>query len=287
MVKQMTVAEYLAQEKEKLEPITETPRLEAELLLANALGMKRSSLLARLQEPLETAQADVLLARRLNHEPLAYIFGEWEFFGLSFYVQAPLLVPRPETEHLVETALKFLNERKNNSKPPLVIADLCCGTGCVAVAVGFHAPGNEIYAVDIHADAVATTNRNADRHNVSLQCVQGDLFAPLDPLCRAFDIILSNPPYVPENEWNELSPVITKHEDPKALLAGKDGLDIIRRIIPEAHKRLKSGGMLALELGEEQFDAVALLMKANGFEQVTATLDLAGTKRVISGNLPC
>lgn len=283
MVKQMTVAAYLAQAKEQLKPITETPRLEAELLLSHALGVTRSSLLARLQEPVETTQAEPLLARRLNHEPLAYIFGEWEFFGLPFYVEAPLLVPRPETEHLVDVALKFLKERENVSQSPLMVADLCCGTGCIAVSIGYHAPGNEVYAVDILADAVTTTNRNADRHKVSLQCLQGDLFTPLDPLCGSFDLILSNPPYVPEEEWDELSPVITKHEDPKALLAGKDGLDIIRRIIPEARERLTPDGMLAMELGEDQFDTAVSLMETNGFAQVMATRDLSGIKRIISG----
>jgi release factor glutamine methyltransferase len=280
-----TLADCIAQLTAQLKPITETPRLEAELLLAHALGLSRASLLARLRETVAVSQVMPLLARRLNHEPLAYIFGEWEFFGLPFFVQAPLLVPRPETEHLVEVALDFLKERKRNFSPPFTVADLCCGTGCVAVAVGYHAPGTCIYAGDIRADAVETTTRNAARNNVSVQCAQGDLFAPLDPLCRSFDLILSNPPYVPEDEWSELSPVITKHEDPGALLAGKDGLDLVRRIIPAARERLKPGGMLALEIGDGQFQSVAALMQDHGFEQVMATPDLAGIERIISGVL--
>lgn len=283
MDRQLTVAAYLAQTTEKLKPVTETPRLEAELLLAHALGIKRSSLLAQLQESVKISQADKLLARRLEHEPLAYIFGEWEFFGMPFHVQAPLLVPRPETEHVVEVALQFLKERIRKSTASLTIADLCCGTGCIAVALGYHAPNNRLYAVDIRSDAVATTKRNADRHNVTLHCIQGDLFAPLDTFCRSFDLILSNPPYVPKNEWPELSPVITQHEDPKALLAGTDGLDIVRRIIPAARERLKPGGMLALEIGDGQVESVTALMKNCGFEHVVATPDLAGIDRVISG----
>lgn len=278
-----TLADCIAQLTTQLKPITETPRLEAELLLAHALGLSRASLLARLRETVEVAQVMPLLARRLNHEPLAYIFGEWEFFGLPFFVQAPLLVPRPETEHLVEVALRFLSNRKHSCGPPLSIADLCCGTGCVSVAVACHVPNACIYAGDICADAVEATIRNAARNNVSVQCVQGDLFAPLDSLCRSFDLILSNPPYVPEDEWRELSPVITKHEDPGALLAGKDGLDVVRRIIPVACERLKPGGMLAMEIGDGQFQTVAALMQDHGYEQVMATPDLAGIERIISG----
>ncbi len=280
-----TIADCIAQLDVQLKPITETPRLEAELLLAHALGMSRGFLLAKLRETAEVSQVMPLLARRLNHEPLAYIFGEWEFFGLPFYVQAPLLVPRPETEHLVEVALQFVAERRTIAPHSLHIADLCCGTGCVAVAVGYHVSGNRICATDIRDDAIATTTRNAARNNVSVQCVQGDLFAPIDPLCRSFDLILSNPPYVPEEEWRELSPVITKHEDPGALLAGKDGLDVVRRIIPAACERLKPGGMLAMEIGDGQFQTVAALMQDHGFEQVKATPDLASIERIVSGVL--
>ena len=279
MEKCQPIVDCIVRMTDLLMPITDTPRLEAELLLAHALGLSRASLLARLRDSADVSCVEPLLARRLNHEPLAYIFGEWEFFGLPFYVQTPLLVPRPETEHLVEVALKFLA----SCKTVCSIADLCCGTGCVAVAIGHHAAGHCVYACDIRADAVAMTQRNASRHKVPLQCVQGNLFEPLVMLCDCFDVIVSNPPYVPDREWRDLSPVITKHEDPKALLAGQDGLDLIRRIIPDARFRLHKGGLLALEVGEEQHPVVAGLLRENGFDPIETLKDLAGIDRIISG----
>lgn len=281
MGKCLTIADCIARMSDSLAPITDTPRLEAELLLAHALGLSRALLLARLRDPVDEACVEPLLARRLDHEPLAYIFGEWEFFGMPFFVEPPLLVPRPETEHLVEVALKFLATFETAG----TIADLCCGTGCVAVALGHHAAKHSVYACDIRADAVAMTQCNATRHNVSLKCVQGNLFEPLDSLCDRFDVVVSNPPYVPNAEWHDLSPVITKHEDPGALLSGTDGLDLIRRIIPEARLRLRKGGLLALEVGNGQCPVVADVLRENGFASVGIVKDLAGIERIISGIL--
>ncbi len=276
-----TIADCIAKTSAQLASVTDTPRLEAELLLAHALGMSRAGLLARLRETVDAAPLAPLLARRLDHEPLAYIFGEWEFYGLPFWVQPPLLTPRPETEHLVETVLGHLAAQPPDA--PCAVADLCCGTGCVAVAIAHHAPQATLYACDIRADAVETTRRNAQRHNTPVHAAQGDLFAALDTLCSRFDVVASNPPYVPAAEWDGLSPVITKHEDPGALLAGADGLDLVRRIIPGAYARLRDGGMLALELGEDQFHRTATIMDACGFENIQATKDLAGIDRIISG----
>ncbi len=281
MNQRLTIAHWIAQACEQLAPITETPRLEAELLLARALDVPRASLLARLHETADLAAATPLLARRLNHEPLAHIFGEWEFFGLSMLVQAPLLTPRPETEHLVEAVLAHLTAQTTTDRP--CVADVCCGTGCVATAIAWHAPHADVYACDIRADAVDITRRNAERHHVRVTCVQGDLFAPLDARCNRFDVVAANPPYVPEHEWASLSPVITKHEDPQALLAGADGLDILRRIIRDARTRLKPGGMLALEVGEDQYESVAALMHDNDFESVRAIKDLARINRIAVG----
>ncbi|HDP33760.1 MAG TPA: peptide chain release factor N(5)-glutamine methyltransferase, partial [Candidatus Hydrogenedentes bacterium] len=277
MEKHDTVADCIARMSARLAPITDTPRLEAEMLLAHALGVSRASLLARLREPVDARAAARLLARRLDHEPLAYIFGEWEFFGLSFLVPPPLLTPRPETEHLVEAALKYLAVGRAASPDCPRVADLCCGVGCVAVSIGKHRADASLCACDVRADAVETTLRNAARHRVRIHCVQGDLFAPLDNVCDCFDVVVSNPPYVPAGEWQDLAPVITKHEDPGALLAGKDGLEVIRRIIPAAFSRLRIGGMLAMELGDGQFPAAAALMRKQGFAQVAAVRDLSGT----------
>jgi len=272
-----TVAEVLSQGAALLAPISETPRLDAELLLARAMNLSRASLLARLREASSGLDAyEALLARRLNYEPLAYIFGVWEFFGCSVLVAPPLLTPRPETEHLVERALKFLD----GLQIPAVIVDACCGTGCVGVAIGCNAPGHALYFTDIRRDAVALACRNAARHGVPARGVQGNL---LSMFGAPVDLITANPPYVAEDEWPGLSPVITRHEDPGALLAGKDGLDCIRRLVPEAMRCLRPGGMLALEVGEIQFASVAALFEAHGFGVITCDLDLAGMERIISG----
>lgn len=271
-----TVADILSEGAGRLAAVTETPRLDAEMLLAHAMGLSRASLLARLREPADTSGFEVLLARRLNYEPLAYIFGEWEFFGLPMYVVPPLLTPRPETEHLVECALDFLFGQSS----PCVAVDVCCGTGCVGVAIARNAPGHRLYAVDLRRDAVETTRRNAARHGVFLEMVQGDLVSAFSP---QVDIIVANPPYVSEDEWRELSPVITRHEDPGALLAGKDGLDCIRQLVPGAARCLRPGGMLVLEIGDTQSAVVAELLAAHGFYAVECRRDLAGIQRVISG----
>lgn len=272
----LTVAAILSQSEQRLTAVTETPRLEAEMLLAHAMKISRAFLLARLREPFDAPDFEALMSRRLAHEPLAYIFGEWEFFGLSMLVSPPLLTPRPETEHLVERALAFLSEQPG----PCTVIDTCCGTGCVAVSIARSAQGHRVYASDIRLDAVEMAQQNAARHKVNVCCVQADL---LSPFAGPVDMITANPPYVPEREWADLSPVITRHEDPGALLAGADGLDVIRRLVPEAAGCLRPGGMLALEIGESQYAAVEALFLAHGFDSVQCDQDLAGIKRIISG----
>lgn len=272
----VTIADILSKSTDRLASVTETPRLEAEMLLAHAMKIPRAFLLARLRESFNAPGFEELLERRMACEPLAYIFGEWEFFGLSMLVTPPLLTPRPETEHLVERILAFLAEQE----APCVVVDVCCGTGCVAAAVAHTAPRHHVYAVDIRRDAVETTRRNTARHHGNVQCVQGDL---LSPFTGPVDVVAANPPYVAESEWPGLSPVITRYEDPGALLAGVDGLDVIRRLVPDAVRCLRPGGMLALEIGETQYDAAAALFRAHGFEPVTWDRDLAGIKRIISG----
>ncbi len=271
-----TVAQLLSSITEKLAPITETPRLEAELLLAHASGLSRASLLARLKESVPTNKLETLLARRLNCEPLAYIFGEWEFFGMSMRVVPPLLVPRPETEHLVSAVLDYLSL----CSAPYRVIDVCCGTGCVGIAIARHFPDTSLYAVDRRQDALEISRENAQRYSISLQAICGDL---LSPFTAPVDVIVANPPYVPEKEWETLSPVITRHEDPGALLAGEDGLDYVRLLIPAAADCLRSGGMLALEIGESHYAAVADLYLRHGFHRLNCHKDLAGIDRVITG----
>lgn len=274
-----TVAQRLAEAAQRLKPVTDTPRLDAEILLAHAVGVTRSALLARLHEALPAPDFEELLERRLQYEPIAYIVGAWEFFSLAFIVRPPVLTPRPETEHLVEMALDHLRHRGAAAGPPRVL-DLGTGTGCVAVAVARNLPCDMI-ATDINPDAVALARENAAKHGVSIHVCAGDLFDGLPQDAPPFDCIVSNPPYVEEDAWPGLSPVIRLHEDPRALLAGKDGLAVIRRIIADAPAHLRPGGLLALEIGEKHFQRVAGLMRDAGFRDIACRRDLSGIPRII------
>jgi release factor glutamine methyltransferase len=277
-----TLGNLLAEATRRLEAVTETPRLDTEILLAHALGYTRAQLLARLRETRDVSGFEALIERRLAYEPIAYILGEWEFFSLSFCCRTPVLVPRPETEHLVEVALEYLGKASGQPR----VLDLCTGTGCVAISIAHTAPQAHITATDLSTDALALARENAARHGVPLDLFQGDLFSALPPDTPPFDLIVANPPYVEESDWPELSPVIRIHEDPQALLAGPDGLDFIRRIITDAPAWLKPGGLIALETGERQFETVHALFATAGFTNIAARNDLAAIPRIIYGAVP-
>lgn len=277
-----SIGERIRAAANQLATLSDTPRLDAQILMAHALGISRAKLLASLPERIEAPLFGELLRRRLQYEPLAYILGEWEFFSLSFIVRPPLLVPRPETEHLVEKVIEFINER------PAAVLEIGTGTGCIAVAVARNAPSVRIIATDINPVAVEMAALNAERHHVAdrLEFRCGDLYDALGEPAGPFDAICSNPPYVEEACWNELSPVIRLHEDPGALLSGADGLDLIRRIVVGAPARLKPGGLLALEIGQGQSASVMALLREAGFEEVGFVPDLAGIERVVHGRKP-
>ena len=276
-----TLAEQIRIAASQLESVSDTPRLDAEILCAHALKISRAALLARLGESIESPIFNDLIKRRLAYEPIAYILGEWEFFSIPFLVKAPLLVPRPETEHLVEIVL---DTHKKHSAP-CTILDLCTGTGCVGISLAKNIPAGHITATDINPEAEKICKKNAKRHGVSkrLQFRKGDLFHALHPSDGPFDYIVCNPPYVETHRWHSLSPVIRYYEDPKALLAGEDGLDIIRRLVSEARHWLVDGGMLAFEIGIEQDKIVEALLYEQQFSSINFVKDLAGIKRIVYG----
>lgn len=277
-----TAAQVLAEAVMALGPVTETPRLDAEILLAHSVRLSRSQLLTRLRDPIDAPGFEALVERRLNSEPIAYILGEWEFFSLAFFTRPPILVPRPETEHLVEAALDHLKDGQTARR----ILDIGTGTGCVAVSIAKNAPGNCVVATDINADALVLARENAARHNAEIEFRRGDLFGALAPMDGPFDVIVSNPPYVESTEWPKLPPVIRRHEDPRALLAGEDGLDVLRRIIAEAPGHLNPGGMLAVEMGENHSERVRALFEHAGFRDTRRRDDLAGIPRIAQGICP-
>lgn len=272
-----TVREVLAETAKRLAKVTESPALEAGLLAEHAWGWSRTRLIMNGSEEADAVALEPFIARRLGHEPIAYILGVWEFFSLEFEVAPPLLVPRPETEHLVEIALEHLGSSAGR------VLDLCTGTGCVILSIAKNAHGGEWWAADLNPLAVQTARANAARHGVALHLVEGDLFAPLPEDAGPFDLIVSNPPYVEAGAWEGLAPDIRHYEDPRALLSGDDGLDCIRRIVNEAPSWLVPGGLLALEMGETQGPALWELLKSAGYEDLKITKDLAGHDRIVSG----
>ncbi len=278
-----TLGETLRDAERRLAAYSDSPRLDAEFLIAHAMGLGRAQLLARLREPAEDAAVESLVARRAAGEPIAHILGTWEFFSIEIEVAPPALVPRPETEHLVEAVLEFIG------RGPVRVLDLCTGTGCVAVAVAKHAPGAQVLAADIEPRYVELARRNVARHELAgrVRVAQGDLFAAVPAGEPPFDAVCANPPYVAEGEWAGLSETIRRYEDPGALVSGPEGLDCVRRIVADSPSYLRPGGSLAIEIGFTQAAAVREILHDAGFERVHFRRDLAGIERIACGWRSC
>jgi release factor glutamine methyltransferase len=261
----------------------ESPRLSGELLLARALGRDRLSLYLAMDQPLtpeELAAFKALIQRRREHEPVAYILGGREFWGLEIGVGPGVLVPRPETELLVERGLEALA----GSAAPRIL-DLCTGSGCVALALARELADAEVVAVDCSAQALAAARANARRLGLEarVELRQGDLYDAVAADGGFFDLITANPPYVTEDEWEGLPRQITGYEPRSALVAGPGGLEVAREIITGARAFLRPLGWLMVELGAGQAAEAAAAARAAGVFQSVATVpDLAGVERVLS-----
>jgi len=259
----------------------DSPRLSAQLLLARALGRERLPMLLDADRPLAPAELDAFRAlarRRAAGEPVAYILGEKEFYGLTFSVDASVLVPRPETEGIVDAAREAFA-----AEDAFSFADLGTGSGCLAVTLAVQFPGAHGLAVDISADALALARQNAARHGVNgrLRFVEAD-FARLPAEDGSFALVVANPPYVSEPEYTELSPEVADFEPRGALVSGPDGLDAVRCLLPEALRVLAPGGLLLMEIGFGQGAAASDLARAAGFDAVGVLRDLAGHARTIT-----
>jgi release factor glutamine methyltransferase len=257
--------------------------LEAELLLMHALGVDRAHLYQRLTEPLSPEVIDAyrrLRERRVAHEPLPYITGHHEFFALDFEVTPAALIPRPETETLVELAIAFARERYAGQS--ITIADVGAGSGIIAVSLARELPMARVIATDISSDALALALRNAQRHDVAtrIDFREGDL---LEPLSNPVQIIAANLPYVTTAQWQDSPPEIRDHEPRLALDGGADGLDLIRRLLTQAPERLAEGGALFCEIGAWQGDeARELARRAFPDAHTEIARDLAGRDRVLA-----
>ncbi|MCL2269891.1 MAG: peptide chain release factor N(5)-glutamine methyltransferase [Treponema sp.] len=280
----MTVREAIAEGSAALAAAgIETPGLDASLLLAEVLGISRSSLITAAPQPLageSSAAYNGLIKRRLAGECAAYILGRKEFYGLDFQVNPSVLVPRPDTETLVEAAVGELA----NYSPPARLIDLCTGCGAVAIALKHAVPETEVWATDISAEALDTAKANAGRllPPGSIRFFNGDLFDALNNEPSPASIITGNPPYIPSAEIAALSPEV-RTEPVIALDGGGDGLEIIRRIIARAPDFLCSGGALLLEADPRQMERIAVLLRQAGFTGIQTRKDLSGKPRVITG----
>ena len=261
------------------------PNLEAEVLVRHTLGMQRAEYFAGTDQPLnsnQTKQIDELIRRRIEGEPLAYILGHREFYGLDFVVDARVLVPRQETELLVDKVLEFARWKRADS---LDIADVGTGSGAIAVAVAHEMPRVTVQATDIDPKALAVANINRHRHGLAnrLHLYQGDL---LEPLSSPVDVILSNPPYIPTSEITTL-PQEVRREPTIALDGGGDGLEVTRRLVRQAPAYIRPGGCILLEIDPEQLYLVKqAAQEAMPAASVSFARDLMGQPRVIIIALP-
>ena len=256
-------------------------RQDAELLLLHHLNLTRAQLLsdpARELTPTQLTTYEAAITRRLTNEPIQYITGAQEFYGLPFHVTPAVLIPRPETELLVEALLKHLPANE-----PLRIADVGTGSGILAIALAIHLPQADITAIDISPEALAIARRNAETHDVAhrIHFQEADL---LSTAPGPFDAIVSNPPYVPTADRQTLHPQVRDHEPPTALFAGTTGLDIYTRLIPQAFTALTPGGLLALEFGHGQSQAIQSLL--NGWQEISILNDLQQIPRTALARKP-
>ncbi len=256
-----------------------TPRLDAELLLSHALSMNRVSLYCSFDRPVSETETSVfrdMIRRRLAYEPVAYILGKKEFYGIEFRVNPSVLIPRPDTETLVEAALNWLKANKGAK-----VFDIGTGSGAIAITLAIKNPFCSITAGDIAPGAIETAQENAKTHGVDhrVDFVTGELFAGQD---GPYDLIVSNPPYISPDAKDTLAPDILDHEPGIALFAGNEGLGVIENIIEKASIRLNRGGALMMEIGHDQKEKIYNLVKDLGvFRKTHFENDLAGISRII------
>ena len=258
-------------------------RLDAELLLCEVLGIDRIRLIVDATRPLAPAELAAyreLIQRRRRGEPIAYIRGEREFYGHRFRVDARVLVPRPDTETLVEVALDRTRARSLYGRA----LDLCTGSGCVAIAFAKARRTWRVTAIDVSPDALRLARENAERLGVNYctHWLEGDLFGPLAPNAR-FELVVGNPPYIPRGDIAGLDRDVRDFEPHLALDGGDDGLSFVRRIVADTPGRLVPGGVLALEVGYDQAERVAAIFEERGFSDVRRRRDYGGHERVVSG----
>lgn len=262
--------------KEALNGISDEQTLEAKLIVAN-LTSTEPNRLALLDKTVDHKEIDKIIKRRRLGEPLQYIFGKWWFYKSEFLVGKGVLIPRQDTEHLVETGLELI---KNTENPK--VADLCSGSGCVAISIAKDRPDAKVLAVEKYSEAYDWLLKNIEYcHSTNVMPLKSDVLCPLK---EKYDLIVCNPPYIPQGEKETLSKEVLT-EPHTALFGGEDGLFFYREISKAWKSNLKKGGYLAFEVGIKEADAVAEILKAEGFTEISIKKDLLGIQRVVFGTV--
>jgi len=260
----------------------DTPRGDAQWIGAHALGMSRAGIFvdANREFPEDKRELfELLIARRAHREPLGYVVGTVNFRGLELEIGPGVLVPRPETEITAGRAIELARERGRST-----VVDVGAGSGAIALAVAAEVPSARVFATEPSAAARAWALRNLARTGLRVTLLPGEMLDPLHPaLGGAVDVIVSNPPYVPDERWTTLPPEVRDHEPREAVVGGPDGLDVLMTLLEEAPRWLAIGGWLVVELDEQQAGTIAKLLRAIGYADVVVTADLAGRERIVEG----
>ena len=258
--------------------------IEARILLGHAINLSPVQIYTRPEQTLsreEENKLQKLVGRRLQHEPTAYILKHREFYGIDFYVDSRVLIPRPETEVLVDAALEFARSRSSHITRPLLVADIGTGCGAIAISLALNLPGSKVYATDISPSALDVARLNCEHHKVAEQVtlLPGNL---LQPLPEPVDLIVANLPYIKNSELPNLSPEIAKFEPRMAIDGGDNGLDCIQQLLEQVKERINFGGCLLLEIGHNQEKDISRLIHSC-FNRVNCEYieDLNGIKRVV------
>lgn len=280
----MTIKEIIIRYSKELEEISPTPRLDVETLLQKVLNVDRLYILLNLERILSEDEEKLFnefINERLNNRPIAYIVGNREFMGLDFYVQEGVLIPRPDTEVLVEEVIEL-----GKNKGPINILDIGTGSGAITVSLAKYLENAKVTSVDISEIALEIGKRNAISNNVDdkITFIKSDLFTNIDKNMK-FDIIVSNPPYIKREVIETLDKQVKDFEPYNALEGGIDGLDFYRAITSQAKDYLKEGGILAYEVGHDQSEDVSKLMEKYGYTNIYTRKDLQQIDRVVIGSI--
>ena len=280
----MTIKDIIIKYSKELETISDTPRLDVEILLEKALGdVDNLYIRLNLNKQVTKDEEELfksLIDDRIKGRPIAYIVGNREFMGLDFYVKEGVLIPRPDTEPLVEELIELCSDKRN-----LNILDIGTGSGAITISLAKYLPNSNVTSFDMYDIPLEVGKINAINNHVDdrITFIKSDVFSAIENTNTQFDVIVSNPPYIPKKDIETLHTQVKDYEPYTALEGGDDGLDFYRKITEQSRKYLKENGILAYEVGHDQAQAVSKIMKDNGYSKIYTKKDLQGIERVVIG----